>query len=167
MNNNRDLPCMFSVLLLIFLIAATFHCPEQRSHILTLMPPAPPLFFFSFSSLFQFLLHLFSFFHPSQFPSFNPALSSAASFTDYNPVVFARSPVRTHTPKALCQSTSVQQGSGIRSGGRDGWTQMEKRKTERRGERTRRGAETTLGGLPHFAVHPERVQVVNNTWCSM
>lgn len=165
MDNKQDLPCMFSVVLLIFLIAATFHCPEQRSHILTLMPPAPPLFFFSFSSLFQLLLHLFSFFHPLQFFSFNPALSSAASFTDCNPVVCARSPVRTHTPKALCQSTSVEQGSGIRSGGRDGWTEMEKRKTERRGER--RGAETTLGGLPHFAVHPERVQVVNNTWCSM
>lgn len=111
----------------------------------------PLLFFLSF------LLHLFFILLSLSFLSFNPLLSSTASFTDYNPVC-ARSPVRTHTPRAE-SAASVSPLSNTGKGGREGWLEGEKKGERWRKEKQRnkrRGVETTEG-LPLFSVHSEHV----------
>lgn len=168
MNNKQDLPCMLSVLLLIFLDCCYFSLPGAKVPHLDTRAARPAFILLLFQ--FPLLVSSSSFFH-SFIPCSSSLLIRHCPPPPPSPTII---PLSVHAllcalvhPKRCVSPPLWSRGPELGGGGRDGWTQMEKRKTGRRGERTRRGAETTLGGLPHFAAHPERVQVVNNTWCSM
>lgn len=107
-------------------------------------------FFYSSSLLsvpsFSFFLISYSFFYPCVFLSFNPLSSSAASFTDCNPVC-VRSPACTHTPLAEnavsispLRSMPWKGREGARDGGEDGWVDGWRWRGEKDGER--QGKET-------------------------